>query len=73
MKEMNSMEVWKMAESVEGVTKGWLRAWLPLRPEKVAPVLAAGWDERDHARRLADLHAECDALRGRMGRGRYSA
>lgn len=63
------MEVWKMAESVEGVTKGWLRAWLPGR----MALSSAVRNERDHARRLADLHAECDALRGRMGRGRYSA
>lgn len=59
------MEVWKMAESVEGVTIGWLRAWLP--------VPAAARNERSRARRLAKLHAECDALRGRMGRRSYSA
>lgn len=63
------MEVWKMAESVGGVTKGWLRAWLP----GGMVLSSAVRNERDHARRLADLHAECDALRGRMGRGRYSA
>ena len=63
------MEVWKMAESVEDVAKGWLRTWLPGRMALPAAVR----NERDHARRLADLHAECDALRGRMGRESYPA
>ncbi|MDX9709414.1 MAG: hypothetical protein RBT64_07645 [Trichloromonas sp.] len=63
------MEVWKMAESVEAVAKGWLRARLPGRMAQPLEVR----NERDHARRLADLHAECDALRGRMGRESYSA
>lgn len=67
------MEVWKMVEPVGKVAKSWLLEWLPSRTGTVAPVIAAGWDERAWARRLADLHAECDALRGRMGRGRYSA
>ena len=69
MKEMGSMEVWKMAEQVAVSTDGWfrrgLRAWLP--------VPATARDGRGYARRLAKLHAECDDLRGRMGRRSYSA
>jgi hypothetical protein len=67
------MEVWKMVKPVGKVAKGWLREWLPSRTGKVAPEPAAGGDGGEWAQRLADLHAECDALRGRMGRGRYSA
>lgn len=67
------MEVWKMVEPVGKVAKSWLLEWLPSRSGTVATEPAAGRDEREWARRLADLHAECDALRGRMGRRSYSA
>lgn len=72
------MEVWKMVEQVGAVSQGWFRRKVQgclraVAAEQVTPVLAAAGDEREWARRLADLHAECDALRGRMGRGRYSA
>ncbi|MDY0268309.1 hypothetical protein [Trichloromonas sp.] len=63
------MEVWKMTEPVGTVAKGWLRAWLPGRMTRPA----AARDERVWARRLAAMHAECESLRGRMDRGRYSA